>query len=103
MNRAGFSYGASVRLSLEESRSPGYVNDDVDAAEHGYGSRVQEKVDRARRTNPNGTYRAGLTPQCRKAYDKVLDGGRDAAVLTADIPTPAGTGEVSERPLLHRC
>ncbi|MFE2023034.1 hypothetical protein ACFW9O_33910 [Streptomyces sp. NPDC059499] len=98
MNRAGFSYWTGVRLSLEESRSPGYVNDDVGwAAEHGYGSRVQEKVDRARRANPNSTYRAGLSPQRRKAYDRVLDGGRDATVLTTEIPTPAGTGEISKR------
>ncbi|MER5894476.1 hypothetical protein [Streptomyces sp. NPDC001876] len=42
MNRAGFSYWTGVRLSLEESRSPGYVNDDVGwASEHGYGSHVQ--------------------------------------------------------------
>ncbi|MFJ6434345.1 hypothetical protein [Streptomyces sp. NPDC091416] len=98
MNRAGFAYWTGTRLSLEESRSPGYVNDDVDwAAEHGYGSRIQEKAGRARQANPNGTYRAGLTPQRRQAYDKALDGGRDATVLTAEIPTPAGTGRISKR------
>ncbi|MEV0492028.1 hypothetical protein [Streptomyces atratus] len=98
MNRAGFSYWTGTRLSLEESRSPGYVNDDVDwAAEHGYGSRIQEKADKARRANPNGTYRAGLSPQRRRAYDKALDGGRDATVLTAEIPTPDGTGKISKR------
>ncbi|WP_326660292.1 hypothetical protein [Streptomyces sp. NBC_00385] len=98
MNRAGFAYWPSTRLSLEESRSPGFVNDDVEwAAEHGYGSRIQEKAGRARQANPNGTYRASLAPQRRQAYDKALDGGRDATVLTAEIPTPAGTGRISRR------
>ncbi|WP_326737222.1 hypothetical protein [Streptomyces sp. NBC_01022] len=98
MKRAGFPYWTGTRLSLEESRSPGYVNDDVDwAAEHGYGSRIQEKADKARRANPNGTYRADLSPQRRQAYDKALDGGRHATVLTAEITIPGGTGKISKR------
>lgn len=98
MNRAGFRYWTSLRLSLEESRPLDYVNDDVAwAAAHGYGSRIQEKTDKAHRANPNGTYREGLSPQRREAYDQALDGGRDATVLTAEIPTPDGTAHISKR------
>jgi hypothetical protein len=98
MNRAGFSYWTGARPDPEESRAPGYVGDDTGwAAEHGYGSRIQDRADRARRANPNGNYRAGLSPQRRESYDRALDGGRGAAVLTAEIPTPAGTGRISKR------
>ncbi|KQX59075.1 MULTISPECIES: hypothetical protein [unclassified Streptomyces] len=95
MNRAGFSYWTSPRLGLEESRSTGFVNDDVEwAQKHGYGSRIRDKEDRARRANPNGTYRAGLSPQRRTAYDKALDGGRSARILTTEIP---GGGSIRKR------
>ncbi|WP_328901971.1 MULTISPECIES: hypothetical protein [unclassified Streptomyces] len=98
MNRAGFRYWTSTRLSLEESRPLDYVNDDVDwAAEHGYGSRIQEKTDKARRANPNGNYRAGLSPQRRDTYDKALDGGRNATFLTTEVPTATGTGRIGKR------
>ncbi|WP_406066731.1 hypothetical protein OG462_26805 [Streptomyces sp. NBC_01077] len=98
MNRAGFSYWTGPRLSLEESRPLDYVNDDVDwAREHGYGSRIRDKEDRARRANPNGTYRAGLSAPRRKAYDEALDGGLGATILTTEIPTGAGKGSVHKR------
>ncbi|MFC8533970.1 hypothetical protein ACFUJY_08430 [Streptomyces sp. NPDC057249] len=98
MDRAGFRYWTSARTGLEESRPLDYVNDDVEwAAEHGYGSRIQERTDRAHRANPNGTYRAGLSPRRRDAYDRALDGGRNAALLTAEVPTATGTGRISKR------
>ncbi|MER5207118.1 hypothetical protein [Streptomyces sp. NPDC002825] len=87
MNRAGFSYWTSPRLSLEESREPGYVSDDVEwARKHGYGSRIADAAARYRRTNPNGAYRAGLSAERRKAYDEALDGGHRARILTAKLP-----------------
>ncbi|MEV4428334.1 hypothetical protein ACN9M0_22525 [Streptomyces sp. R-07] len=87
MNRAGFSYWTSPRSSLEESREPGYVNDDVEwARKHGYGSRIAAAADRYRRTNPNGAYRTGLSTERRRAYDEALDGGRRARILTAKLP-----------------
>ncbi|MEV5601025.1 hypothetical protein AB0L33_06245 [Streptomyces sp. NPDC052299] len=98
MERQGFRYWPGVRLSQEESRVAGYVNDDVAwAAAHGYGSRIDEKADRARRANPNGKYRAGLPPRRRAAYDKALDGGPDTPVVTAEVPTPNGTGRIGKR------
>ncbi|MGW8768433.1 hypothetical protein ACWGN5_38825 [Streptomyces sp. NPDC055815] len=98
MNRAGFSYWTSPRLSLEESRAPGYVGDDVEwARKHGYGSRIRAEEDRARRANPNGNYRATLSPERRAAYDTALDGGRAARVLATAIPTGAGGGTVRKR------
>ncbi|KKZ69061.1 hypothetical protein VO63_36230 [Streptomyces showdoensis] len=96
MRRAGFSYWTSPRLSLEESRPSDYVNDDVEwARKHGYGSRIQAAADRYRRTNPNGAYREGLSPERRRSYDEVLDGGRRARLLTARIP--GGTASVHKR------
>ncbi|MFD3948004.1 hypothetical protein [Streptomyces sp. NPDC058579] len=87
MTRQGFKFWEAERLSLEESRTVGYVQDDVDwAREHGYGSRIQAKEDRARQANPNLAYRASLSPQRRAAYDKALDGGLDAPVISAGLP-----------------
>ncbi|WP_330240454.1 hypothetical protein [Streptomyces sp. NBC_00525] len=98
MERHGFRYWPGSLLTLEESRLAGYVNDDTAwAAEHGYGSRIEEKADRARRANPNGTYRAKLSQRRRAAYDEALGGGPDTPVLTAEIPTPKGTGKISKR------
>ncbi|MER7519979.1 hypothetical protein [Streptomyces sp. NPDC126499] len=96
MNRAGFSYWTGPRLSLAESRTPGYVSDDLAwARTHGYGSRIQGKVDRARQANPNGTYRARLSAERRRAYDQALDGGSEATVLTARLPD--GRGSIRKR------
>ncbi|MGW6903987.1 hypothetical protein [Streptomyces sp. NPDC054940] len=87
MTRQGFEFWEAERLSLEESRTLGYVQDDIDwARKHGYGSRIQAKEDRARRANPNLAYRASLTPQRRAAYDKALDGGLEAPMISADLP-----------------
>ncbi|WP_369146046.1 hypothetical protein [Streptomyces sp. R44] len=96
MNRAGFSYWTSPRLSLEESREPGYVSDDVEwARKHGYGSRIAAAADRYRRTNPNGAYRQGLSAERRTAYDEALDGGRRARILSTKLP--GGTATVRKR------
>ncbi len=87
MTRQGFRFWETGRLSLEESRTLGYVSDDVDwAREHGYGSRIQAKQDRARRTNPNLAYRKALSEKRRAAYDEALDGGLDAPVISAEVP-----------------
>ncbi|MFD7323747.1 hypothetical protein ACFV9D_22040 [Streptomyces sp. NPDC059875] len=88
MARAGFSYWTSPRLSLEESRTLGYVADDVDwARKHGYGSRILAKEERARHANPNHAYLTTLSQERRVAFDTALDGGRDAPVISADVPS----------------
>ena len=88
MKGKGFRYWEAERLSLEESRTLGYVTDDVDwAREHGYGSRIQAKEERARSDNPNAAYRATLSEKHRKAYDKALDDGVDAPVIAVKLPT----------------
>ncbi|MDT9688731.1 hypothetical protein Q5762_10245 [Streptomyces sp. P9(2023)] len=88
MTRAGFSYWTSPRLSLEESRTLGYVADDVDwARKHGYGSRILAKEERARHANPNLAYRTTLSQERQVAFDTALDGGRDAPVISADVPS----------------
>lgn len=96
MNRAGFSYWTGPRPGLEESRTSGYVSDDVEwARKHGYGSRIAAAADRYRRTNPNGAYREGLSAERRKAYDETLDGGGRARILTAKVP--GGSASVRKR------
>ncbi|MEU6378944.1 hypothetical protein [Streptomyces sp. NPDC046909] len=84
----GFDYWEAERLSLEESRTLGWVTDDVAWADkHGYGSRIEAKHERARRNNRNVAYREGLSAERRAAYDKALDEGIDAPVITAEVPT----------------
>ncbi|RST12924.1 hypothetical protein E2C00_15420 [Streptomyces sp. WAC05374] len=88
MARQGFTYHEAERLSPEESRTSGYVSDDVDwARAHGYGSRIAAKHERAKRANPNVAYRQGLPAERRTAYDKALDEGAGAPELTAELPT----------------
>ncbi|MEV3991803.1 hypothetical protein AB0J57_23110 [Streptomyces sp. NPDC049837] len=88
MAREGFTYHEAERLSLEESRTFGYVSDDVDwARAHGYGSRIRAKHEQAKRANPNLAHRQGLPAERRAAYDKALDEGVDAPELTAELPT----------------
>ncbi|MFF1299542.1 MULTISPECIES: hypothetical protein [unclassified Streptomyces] len=88
MTRKGFDFWEAQRLSLEESRTLGWVTDDVAWADkHGYGSRIEAKHERARLTNRNVAYRAGLSDERRAAYDRALDEGIDAPVITAEVPT----------------
>lgn len=95
LNRQGFRYRVPAHPSLEESRTLGYVADDVAwARKHGYGSRIAAAEDRARLANPNLVYRKGLSEERRRAYDEALDGGTDAPVITAKVP---GGGTVSRQ------
>ncbi|NNN34351.1 hypothetical protein HLK59_29105 [Streptomyces sp. S3(2020)] len=88
MARKGFEFWEAERLGLEESRTLGWVTDDVAwANEHGYGSRIEAKHERARLTNRNVAYRKDLSDGRRAAYDKALDEGIDAPVITAEVPT----------------
>ncbi|GAQ75696.1 hypothetical protein ACKI1I_00085 [Streptomyces turgidiscabies] len=88
MTRKGFDFWEAERLSLEESRTLGWVTDDVAwANKHGYGSRIDAKHERARLTNRNLAYRKGLSDERRAAYDKALDEGVEAPVITAKVPT----------------
>jgi hypothetical protein len=87
MESKGFKYWEAERLSLEESRTLGYVSDDVNwARKHGYGSRIQAKEERARSANPNAAYRATLPIERRNAFDEALDDGIDAPVISVDLP-----------------
>ncbi|MFJ8595157.1 hypothetical protein [Streptomyces sp. NPDC093598] len=87
MRRQGFAFWEAERHSLEESRTLGYVLDDVDwARKYGYGSRIHAKEAAARASNPNLAYRKGLSEQRREAYDKALDEGIDARVIAVEIP-----------------
>jgi hypothetical protein len=95
MSRKGFRYWEAERLSLEKSRTQGYVSDDVAwARKHGYGSRIRAEQERARRANPNAAYRQSLPGERRKAYDEALDEGVQAPVISAELP---GGGTVRKR------
>ncbi|MFF4632790.1 hypothetical protein [Streptomyces griseorubiginosus] len=95
MRRQGFEFWEAQRLSLAESRTLGYVLDDVDwAREYGYGNRLAAKDAAARAANPNLAYRKTLSAQRRQAYDKALDGGLDVPVISVKIP---GGGTVSKQ------
>lgn len=90
LNRQGFTYWEAERPSLAESRTLGYVADDVAwARKYGYGNRIAAKEDRARLANPNLVYRKSLSDERRKAYDDALDGGIDAPEVTAQLPNGA--------------
>jgi hypothetical protein len=95
MERQGFAYAEAERPSLAESRTHGYVSDDVNwARTYGYGSRISAKEDRARVANPNIAYRQGLSEERRRDFDQALNGGPDATVLEAKLP---GGGTVRRR------
>ncbi|MEU6182374.1 hypothetical protein [Streptomyces coeruleorubidus] len=95
MRRQGFEFWEAARLSLEESRTLGYVLDDVAwARKYGYGSRLQAKDAAARAANPNLAYRQRLSEQRRQAYDEALDGGVDVPVMAVEIP---GRGSVRKQ------
>ncbi|MGI5428113.1 hypothetical protein [Streptomyces sp. CA-179760] len=95
MEGQGFRFGRRERLTVEEERPVGYVQDDVAwAREHGYGSRIREKADRARREDPGHRYRARLSASLRAAFDTALDGGPDAHPLSVDVP---GGGTIRKR------
>ncbi|RRR86130.1 hypothetical protein [Streptomyces sp. RP5T] len=95
MRREGFEFWEAERLSLAESRTLGYVLDDVGwAREYGYGSRLRAEDTAARAANPNLAYRKTLSAQRRQAYDKALDGGLDVPVISVEIP---GGGTVSKQ------
>lgn len=95
MRRQGFEFWEAERATLAESRTLGYVLDDVDwARTYGYGSRIYAKEAAARASNPNLAYRKGLSEQRREAYDDALDEGFDAPMITVEIP---GGGTLSKR------
>ncbi|WP_369273207.1 hypothetical protein AB5J55_27545 [Streptomyces sp. R11] len=95
MRRQGFEFWEAARLSLEESRTLGYVLDDVAwARKYGYGSRLQAKDAAARAANPNLAYRKRLSEKRRQAYDEALDGGVDVPVMAVEIP---GGGSVRKQ------
>ncbi|MFE6365783.1 hypothetical protein ACFVP3_38110 [Streptomyces sp. NPDC057806] len=95
MRRQGFEFWEAERLSLAESRTLGYVLDDIGwARTYGYGSRLQVEEAAARAANPNLAYRKRLSEQRRTAYDEAHDGGIDGPMISVEIP---GGGTVRKR------
>jgi hypothetical protein len=90
----GFEYWEAERLSLRESRTLGYVADDVEwAREYGYGSRIHAKADMARKNNRNAAYRATLPSERRTAYDLALDEGPGAPRMSVRLPSGGVVGK----------
>ncbi|MBV7699006.1 hypothetical protein [Streptomyces sp. TRM70350] len=95
MTRQGFTYHEHRPMTLEELRPVGYVQDDIAwAREHGYGSRIADKGNRARRDNPNIAHRASLSDKEGRAYDTALNGGASGPTVSAEVP---GSGRISKR------
>ncbi|MDG9691304.1 hypothetical protein [Streptomyces mutabilis] len=87
MAEQGFTHHVYRPLTVEEHHPVGYVQDDIAwAREHGYGSRIQEKADKARLDNPNVAYRKSLPEQRRRDYDTALGGGAEAREVSAEVP-----------------
>ncbi|WNF31098.1 hypothetical protein RI138_32110 [Streptomyces sp. C11-1] len=87
MAEKGFRYWGSNDLSDEESRSSGYVVDDVEwAQEHGYGGRIQRKVEHARKNDPTIAYAAKLSTAELVRYNTALGGRPEHSAISAELP-----------------
>ncbi|MFI6338608.1 hypothetical protein [Streptomyces sp. NPDC050535] len=95
MKRHGFTYWEDHTLTLRESRPVRYVQDDVAwARSYGYGGRIDAKSEQTRKHHPIAAYRRSLSAERRAAFDVALDGGDEAADLSASLP---GGAEVRKR------
>ncbi|MGA5204426.1 hypothetical protein [Streptomyces variegatus] len=87
MKRKGHRYWVAAPLDEEETRSFGYVMDDVAwARAHGYGSRIKQKVFEAKKSDRNLSYRAGLSPRAARMYAADLAGGPGSKMMTVRLP-----------------
>ncbi|MFE6482878.1 hypothetical protein ACFVGN_08085 [Streptomyces sp. NPDC057757] len=87
MKRHGFAYWEDRTLTLRESRPVRYVQDDVAwAGAYGYGGAIDAKSERTRKHHPIAAYRQSLSAERRAAFDMALDGGAEAADLSASLP-----------------
>ncbi|MGW2283473.1 hypothetical protein [Streptomyces phaeochromogenes] len=87
MKRKGHRYWVTAPLDEDETRSFGYVMDDVAWAQaHGYGSRIKQKVLRAKKNDRNLSYRAGLATRAARTYVTDLAGGPGSEIMTVRLP-----------------
>ncbi|GAA3771026.1 hypothetical protein ACFS5L_12610 [Streptomyces phyllanthi] len=87
MEGEGFKYWVGPLPTVDDLKGGGYVLTDADwAKRHGYGSRLEEKLQDAQRSDPNHAYANGLPQKERVRYGKTLEGGPSGGMLTAELP-----------------
>lgn len=87
MAREGFEYWPAPQIAADTGKRRGYLLTDVAwARKHGYGSRIAEKLEKARLNDPNIAYANALPEKDRVRYSRALDGERSGGVLTAQLP-----------------
>ncbi|MFH9070501.1 hypothetical protein [Streptomyces alboflavus] len=90
MAERGQPYRVWLPLSVAEGRPVGPILDDPRwAREHGYGSRIEAKLTKAKRANPNLAHLKSLTGARRTAYLTALTGGAGAPEMKVTLPTGA--------------
>ncbi|MCX5035844.1 hypothetical protein ACFWFH_27300 [Streptomyces coelicoflavus] len=108
MEEAGFEYWVGPLPTVDELGGGGYVlTDPAWAKRHGYGSRLQEKLQDVQRDDPNHAYANALPQKERVRYDKTLEGGPSSGMLTAELPgggtvrTPAESCQADAKDRLY--
>ncbi|MFF8315687.1 hypothetical protein ACF06V_00820 [Streptomyces bobili] len=87
MERKGHRYWVAAPLDADETRSFGYVMDDVSwARKHGYGSRIKQKVLTAKKNDRNLSYRASLSGPAARTYVTDLAGGPGSEIMAVRLP-----------------
>ncbi|WP_399897302.1 hypothetical protein ACGH7X_24015 [Streptomyces sp. BBFR51] len=108
MEEAGFEYWAGPLPTVDDLKGGGYVLTDPNwAKRHGYGSRLQERLQDTQRDDPNNAYANALPQAERVRYSKTLEGGPSSGMLTAELPgggtvqTPADSCQVDAKEQLY--
>lgn len=108
MEDAGFTYWVGPLPTVDELKGGGYVLTDPDwAKRHGYGSRLQQKLQDNQRNDPNHAYANALPQEEGVRYDKALAGRPSDGMLTAELPgggtvrTPAESCQVDAKEQLY--
>ncbi|MEV0169513.1 hypothetical protein AB0I00_00105 [Streptomyces sp. NPDC050803] len=87
MQDAGFKYWVGPLPTVDELKGGGFVLTDPGwAKRHGYGSRLQQKLQESQRDDPNHAYVNALPQDKRVRYGKTLEGGPTSGMLTAELP-----------------
>ncbi|WP_032763920.1 hypothetical protein [Streptomyces sp. CNS654] len=108
MKSEGFRYWVGPLPTVDDLKGGGYVVTDVAwAKKHGYGSRLQEKVQEAQRNDPNHSYANALPEKDRIRYGETLEGTPSSGMLTAELPgggtvrTPDASCQVDAKQQLY--
>lgn len=108
MEKEGFRYWVGPMPTVDDLKGGGYVVTDVVwAKKHGYGSRLQEKVQEAQQNDPNHSYANALPEKDRVRYSKTLEGTPSSGMLTVELPgggtvkTPDASCQVDAKQQLY--